>query len=136
MRQRQLALKSFFVLSSDRPGLHPAALWARRVQLILGAHALGLSYRVCHGCYKGDHEQSLLIENSGMDAAAYVLSSAANYNQESILIVGADGRAALFYIQSVTVENIGTWAAVSEREAKRADGFTFDTVSGRFYCVR
>lgn len=90
--------------------------------------------RVC-GRYKGEDETAFLVlDPSGDMLRAYVQNLARLYEQESILFVDANSRAALYSSEGAKLAELGTWREVPASVAASLDAVT--EFQGRYWSAQ
>lgn len=98
-----------------------------------------IPFKVLLGSYKGEQEQSFM---TGLEHLPAIESAGIIKGQESILILEAEtpkGRPAyLRYVDGSAQDDVslGYFIAVPQSEAIKADGWTFDPVSGEYFTTR
>lgn len=106
--------------------------------------ALGRVYKPVSGAYKGQIKQSYLVDlslDAGVNAEridnnalSKVLSLAAEYDQESILLVDKTRVAYLVYIKGDRMVKLGKFTAVPKHEALASEAWTES--GGRYYVYK
>lgn len=91
--------------------------------------------KTLRGAYQGAKEISHLIELKTLVDLQRALSLAAEYNQDSILVLDVDRNAELFYI-GVGIEPLGRFVNVTEEEALKADAWTHCPILDAYYICR
>ena len=94
--------------------------------------AKDIKYIPCLGSYRGQQENSYVINYKYFDKIAPLLYSC---NQESVMILDNQRNASLVYLKDKKVEYLGRWFEVSEKMAKAEDAWTQDLNTNRFYIV-
>lgn len=91
------------------------------------------NYKVLIGCYKGNLERSFLLTD--FELAIIIAKS---YDQESLLHRSADGPDCyLCFLDPETSDiNLGPMIAVSKREARQQDSWTYDPSTKTYYICK
>jgi hypothetical protein len=115
------------IMSAYRAELTTKQNEARHTRLRVDIRSIGGEMVDATGYYKGIQEGSLVVTGLGPESLQVV---ARKYNQESILVVGANSDASLLFDDGSTYE-LGKFRQVSESDVEGKDAYTI--VEGRFY---
>jgi hypothetical protein len=124
----------FVLISADVPDVTGVQAEMRRTWFELKLTQLGFSFRKVSGSYKHEPEVSyiVLIESDGQYASLFRLADA--FKQEAVIIVDANGYAALFAADGNHIQELGEFREVSAEEAANEGNYTH--VDGRYYAAK
>lgn len=92
----------------------------------------GIKYIPCLGSYRGEQENSYVINYEDFDKISPLIDYC---NQEYVLFLDNQRNAYLVYVKNHKTEYLGRWIEVSERVAKAEDAWSQDLNTGHFYIV-
>jgi hypothetical protein len=115
------------IVSPDKPelGLSDGEAESRRTWFEHKLTQLGYSFKRAYGSFNGKREVSyiVLVEDEGAEHALFRLAKA--FQQDAVLIVDANGYAALFDSDGQYLANKGQFVEVSQEIAQAAESYTF-----------
>lgn len=108
----------------------------RTDRLINMIRDLNLPFGVVEGYYKGNKENSVLVQVKNELDVETLLDFAKNFKQESILYSDENRESCLYFCESglEKPEMIGKLQAVGELDAKAQDNYTY--VNGAYYICK
>jgi hypothetical protein len=106
----------------------------RTNRLINMIRDLNLPFGLVDGYYKGDKENSILVEVKNQIDVENLLGFASNFDQECILYSDENRSSELIFCNGENRQMIGKLQAVSELEARKQDNFTY--VNGGYYITK
>jgi len=97
--------------------------------------SLDLPYQKLIGCYKGQCEDSYMVEYKNLCDLYKIVALAQKHNQESILSIGDDLSCILKYIKLTQDDvSLGTWTQVPKAEAFNCDAWSL--IDGQYYICK
>ena len=107
----------------------------KTVELLSRFAGCGIAFGIVQGCYKGQREQSVLVELRDALDWQRVLQAAAAFKQESVLYIDSDRIASLYYVDPFREsQRLGKLVPVSAQQAERLGNWT-RTSNGQYYAV-
>lgn len=128
-----------FFISAERPDLDPAVARVRTSRLASELEAAGFDYKPVDGYYEGLRESSFCVWTRG-DAnldLQYLLSVAADFQQDTLLQVHGDNTAELHAVRWVgESEILGTFRQARPDEPADGESYTYDFQTDTFWVVK
>lgn len=93
------------------------------------------TYKILSGCYKGETETSVLMIDTPVNREK-ILRECASDGQESVLMLGRDRSAALYYLASGQIEPLkGIFKKVDKDKALLENSWSYDASAQAFYII-
>ena len=128
-----------FFISAERPDLDPVVARVRTARLESELRAAGFDLKPVVGCYARLREASFCVWTRG-DAnidLQYLLSVAADFQQDTLLQVHGDNAAELHTVATPgESELLGTFRQAREHEPADGESYTYDFQTDTTWVVR
>jgi hypothetical protein len=133
MKFRVNDLKNKVIFSVEDARLDYISNKRRTVAALYTIESLGISYAIGTGCYEGNREICVILNNSDIDIARNL---AGLFHQDSILVTDITGNASLWYGRHnfrINPVKLGKMKKISK--AKLKDKSSFTIVNGKCYAT-
>jgi len=124
-----LGNRAFFIFSVNQIDQHYEVNQDNTEKIFYEVSDLG--GKPVDGCYKGKLEDSFIL---GAKHENFIMETAKEYNQESVLFVNELGQASLIFLKDNKTTKLGQFKEVDTIEG--LDNYTYDSTTNKYYTVK